>query len=79
MHKTVLAQVADLLLEESSRKAGNVELSQAAIATLLGSSRQTVNEAIGALRDMRAVETAYRSITVLNPSLLAEVVAADRG
>lgn len=76
MHKTVLAQVADLLVEESAKGAGpDLELSQAALATLLGSSRQTVNEAIGTLREMGAVETGYRMISVLDPDKLNEVAA----
>lgn|GEM_PF-618974 len=79
MHKTVLAQVADLLVEESSKNREEIELSQAAIATLLGSSRQTVNEAIGTLRDMGAVKTGYRVISVVDPEKLAEVAAGQRG
>lgn len=75
MHKTVLAQVADLLIEESSKGDAEVELSQAAIATLLGASRQTVNEAIGTLRDLGAVETAYRKIRVVDTDLLVEVAS----
>lgn len=77
MHKTVLAQVADLLVEES-KTTGDVELSQAAIATLLGASRQTVNEAIGTLRDLGAVETEYRRIRVTDDQVLAEVAAGKR-
>lgn len=77
MHKTVLSQVADLLVEESGRNDGAVELSQAAIGALLGASRQTVNEAIGTLRDMGAVETGYRKIKVLDVDLLREVAAGD--
>lgn len=76
MHKTVLAQVADLLVEESAKGGGSdLELSQAALATLLGSSRQTVNEAIGTLREMGAVETGYRMISVLDSEKLNEVAA----
>lgn len=77
MHKTVLAQVADLLHEESS-DGDEVELSQDAIATLLGASRQTVNEALGRLKQLGAVETGYRRITVLDRSLVAQVAAADQ-
>jgi CRP-like cAMP-binding protein len=79
MHKTVLAQVADLLLEEFRRNDGNVELSQSAIATLLGSSRQTVIEAVGSLREMGAIETAYRRVVVVDRTILARVAAGDRG
>ncbi|MGH8916080.1 MAG: Crp/Fnr family transcriptional regulator [Acidimicrobiia bacterium] len=75
MHKTVLAQVADLLVEEAAKSGPDLELSQATIATLLGSSRQTVNEAIGTLRDMSAVKTRYRIISVVDPEKLNEVAA----
>lgn len=78
MHKTVLAQVADLLFEESKKQNGDIELSQSAIATLLGASRQTVNEAIGTLREMGAVETGYRQITVIDPEVLSRVASAKR-
>lgn len=78
MHKTVLAQVADLLIEESAKGSASIELSQAAIATLLGSSRQTVNEAIGTLRDMGAIETGYRMIQVVDEEVLGEVAAGRR-
>lgn len=74
MHKTVLAQVADLLIEES-RENGRVHLSQAALATLLGAARQTVNESLARLRQLGAVETAYRSIKILDRDILAEVAA----
>jgi CRP-like cAMP-binding protein len=79
MHKTVLAQVADLLVEESAKSGADLELSQAAIATLLGSSRQTVNEAIGTLRDMGAVKTAYRTISVIDAEKLNDVAAGHIG
>lgn len=77
MHKTVLAQVADLLHEESKDKE-DVELSQAAIATLLGASRQTVNESLATLKSMDAVETGYRRITVLNREVIAKVASEDQ-
>lgn len=78
MHKTVLAQVADLLHEESKSQS-EVHLSQAAIATLLGASRQTVNESLAVLRDLGAVETGYRRITVIDRSLLADSAANNAG
>jgi CRP-like cAMP-binding protein len=77
MHKTVIAQVADLLVEESLRNNGEIELSQAVIATLLGASRQTVNEALGALREMGSIETGYRKIHVTDVDALTRVAAAD--
>lgn len=78
MHKTVLAQVADLLVEESKKQNGDIELSQSAIATLLGASRQTVNEAIGTLRELGAIETGYRQITVVDPEMLSGVASGAR-
>ena len=76
MHKTVLAQVADLLHEESTEQS-DILLSQAALATLLGASRQTVNESLATLKTMGAVETGYRRITILDRPLLASVAADD--
>lgn len=75
MHKTVLGQVADLLLEEADRT-GEVHLSQSTIATLLGVSRQSVNEALGRLRDQKVVETGYRHIRVLNSERLGIVASS---
>lgn len=72
MHKTVLAQVADLLLEESDRQP-DVNLSQKTIGMLLGVSRQSINEALGRLRDQGVVETGYRTIRVLDPDRLASI------
>jgi CRP-like cAMP-binding protein len=72
IHKTVLSQVADLLLEES-RGTGEVYLSQTTIATLLGVSRQSVNEALGRLKEQQIVETGYRHIRVIDGAKLAVV------
>ncbi|MGH8915436.1 MAG: Crp/Fnr family transcriptional regulator [Acidimicrobiia bacterium] len=72
MHKTVLGQVADLLGEEADRR-GDVHLSQTTLATLLGVSRQSVNEALSRLRDQGAVETGYRHIRVLDPQRLQRI------
>ena len=69
MHKTVLAQVSDLLLEES-RPNGEVRLSQATIAALLGVSRQSVNEALGKLREDGFIETGYRRVVILDETAL---------
>ncbi|MEN8238389.1 MAG: Crp/Fnr family transcriptional regulator [Actinomycetota bacterium] len=65
MNRTVLEQVADLLLEEQDRF-GEVRLSQATIAELLGASRQSVNEALGRLKDTGSIDTGYRRISVLD-------------
>ncbi|MEA1902396.1 MAG: Crp/Fnr family transcriptional regulator [Actinomycetota bacterium] len=75
MHKTVLAQVADLLVEEGERHP-EVNLSQSTIAALLGVSRQSVNEALGRLRDQEIVETGYRSIRILDSDRLDAVAAS---
>jgi CRP-like cAMP-binding protein len=72
MHKTVLAQVADVLAEESQAR-DEVNLSQATIANLLGVSRQSVNEALGRLRDQGLVSTGYRSIKILDPEALQRI------
>lgn len=72
MHKTVLGQVSDLLLEEADDR-GEVHLSQSTIATLLGVSRQSVNEALSRLRDQNVVETGYRHIRVLDGDRLGVV------
>ena len=72
MGRTVKEQVAELLLDEASPK-GLVQLSQTAIATLLGASRQTVNESLSELRRDGAVETGYRRILVKDRSKLSAV------
>ncbi|MGA7097052.1 MAG: Crp/Fnr family transcriptional regulator [Acidimicrobiia bacterium] len=72
MHKTVLGQVADLLGEEADPR-GDVHLSQTTIATLLGVTRQSVNEALGRLRDQNLVETGYRQIRVLDQARLSRI------
>ncbi len=75
MHKTVLSQVADLLGEEADAK-GEVRLSQTTIATLLGVSRQSVNEALGRLREQGAVETGYRQIKVTDLDRLETIATS---
>ncbi len=72
MGRTVKEQVAGMLLDEADAK-GAVRLSQSAIATLLGASRQTVNEALADLRRDAAVETGYRQILVKDRSKLTQV------
>ena len=56
MHRTVKEQVAELLLDEADQF-GEVHLSQGSLATLLGASRQSVNEALSELRRSGAAET----------------------
>lgn len=75
MHRTVKEQVAELLLDEADGY-GEVHLSQSSLATLLGTSRQSVNEALSELRSAGAAETGYRLIKVLDTDALAAV--ADR-
>lgn len=77
MHKTVKAQVADLLCAEASDTA-EVHLSQSAMATLLGASRQSVNEALSELRSIDAIETGYRYVRVLDFDALHAAASADR-
>jgi CRP/FNR family transcriptional regulator, cAMP and macrophage regulator len=74
--KPVLAQVADLILEESQRQP-SVNLSQSTIGALLGVSRQSVNEALGRLRQLGLVKTGYRSIEILNLERLGEVATTE--
>ncbi|MDK1019669.1 MAG: Crp/Fnr family transcriptional regulator [Actinomycetota bacterium] len=70
MNRTVLEKVAGLLLDEQDTF-GEVHLSQAAIAELLGASRQSVNEALARLRANGGVATSYRRITLLDVDVLA--------
>jgi CRP-like cAMP-binding protein len=72
MHRTVREQVAEMLLDEADGY-GEVHLSQASLATLLGASRQSINEALGELRKDGVVDTAYRMVRVLDEGRLAEV------
>jgi CRP-like cAMP-binding protein len=73
LHRTVLEQVAELILDEADRF-GEVRLSQASLANLLGSSRQTVNQALSELREAGAIETGYRVIRVIDREVLNSVV-----
>ena len=61
-----------MLLDEADAY-GEVALSQASLATLLGASRQSVNEALADLRDRGLVETGYRMIRVLDRSGVARI------
>lgn len=76
MHRTVKEQVAELLLDEADPY-GEVQLSQASVATLLGASRQSVNEALADLRDLGFVETGYRMIRVLDRPGVSRVSGRD--
>ena len=72
MHRTVKEQVAEMLLDECDPY-GEVQLSQASLATLLGASRQSVNESLADLREAKLVETGYRMIRVIDRPGLAKV------
>jgi CRP-like cAMP-binding protein len=76
MHKTVLAQVAGLLVNEADDRS-EVGLSQATIATLLGASRQSVNEALRELKRRGQVETGYRLVRLLDVPALKRTAAED--
>jgi CRP-like cAMP-binding protein len=76
MRRTVKQQVAELLLDEADSR-GEVPLSQSVVATLLGASRQTVNEALAELRDAGAADTGYRKIRIVDREALSEI--AGRG
>jgi len=72
MHRTVREQVSELLLDEADQR-GEIHLSQALIADLLGASRQTVNEALKELRDSGAISTGYRLIRIENTAALNHI------
>ena len=74
MNRTVLEQVAGVLLDEQDGY-GEIALSQAALAELLGASRQSVNEALAQLRDQGAIETGYRRVRVIDEQALATISA----
>lgn len=78
MHRTVREQVAEMLLDEADTY-GEVHLSQASLAALLGASRQSVNEALSDLRDAGIVETGYRLVRVLDSGALAAISGRDAG
>lgn len=72
MHRTVKEQVAEALLDEADDRA-EVHLSQASLASLLGASRQTVNEALADLTSAGLTETGYRLIRILDQPRLVEL------
>jgi len=72
MHRTVKEQVSEMLLDESDPY-GEVQLSQSALATLLGASRQSVNESLSDLRSAGLVETGYRLIRITDRAGLAQL------
>jgi CRP-like cAMP-binding protein len=74
MNRTVVEQVAGILVDERNSY-GEVTLSQASIAELLGASRQSVNEALAQLRSSGAIETGYRRITVVDEAALLAIAS----
>jgi CRP-like cAMP-binding protein len=76
MHRTVKEQVAELLLEEAD-SFGEVHLSQSSLATLLGASRQSVNEALSELRAAGAATTGYRLVKVVDREALSALVPGN--
>ena len=72
MHRTVREQVAEMLLDEADGF-GEVHLSQTSLATLLGASRQSINEALSELRKDDLVDTGYRMVRVLDEDRLADI------
>jgi CRP-like cAMP-binding protein len=77
MHRTVREQVAEILLDESDAY-GEVHLSQSSLATLLGASRQSVNEALSELRRDGLADTGYRVMRVTDSDGLAAIVGRIR-
>jgi len=43
------------------------------MATLLGVSRQTVNESIARLKELRAIENGYRLVEILDVEMLTAI------
>lgn len=76
MHRTVKEQVAEMLLDDADAY-GEVHLSQASLATLLGASRQSVNEALSELRRDGFAETGYRVVRVIDARGLAAIAGRD--
>jgi len=76
MHRTVREQVAEILLDESDAY-GEVHLSQSSLATLLGASRQSVNEALSELRRAGLAETGYRVMRVKDRDGLTYIAGSD--
>ena len=73
MHRTVKEQVAEVLLDEADRY-GEIHLSQSSLADLLGASRQSVNEALAALRANGIIETGYRVVRIREEAALRRLI-----
>jgi CRP/FNR family cyclic AMP-dependent transcriptional regulator len=70
MRGSVKEHVAEMVLDEADRY-GDVHLSQASLADLLGASRQSVNQALSELRVSGTVATGYRVISIADRDQLA--------
>lgn len=71
------ARVASLLLHEGED--GEVAMSQARIATLVGAGRPAVNQVLKRFEAEGLVELGYRVARILDPHALAKVVAGSTG
>lgn len=74
LRKSVLARVADLLIEEHETT-GAATLSQQEMARLLGVSRSAVNRAVRALDNEGVISPRYRSVQVLDAKALTRIAA----
>jgi CRP/FNR family transcriptional regulator, cAMP and macrophage regulator len=69
-------QVATLLLDETDGGAGEVALSQATLAELLGASRPAVNKVLKEFEATGALALGYRRIEVREPGTLATLAGS---
>jgi CRP/FNR family transcriptional regulator, cAMP and macrophage regulator len=69
-------QVATLLLDETEGRVGQVALSQATLAELLGASRPAVNKVLKEFEAAEAVRLGYRQIEVREPSTLSTLASS---
>lgn len=72
LSRTARQQVAGALLDTSDDQ-GRVEISQAALASLLGVGRQTINRALAELMSSGYVRTGYRYIEILDRKGLTDL------
>jgi CRP-like cAMP-binding protein len=75
MRGSVKERVAEMVIDDSDRS-GNLHVSQASLEELLGTSRQSVNQALSELRATEAVETGYGVTSVADREAL--LAAAGR-
>lgn len=70
--RRVMGRVANLLLSHD----GSVVLSQAQMATMVGTAREMVNRSLNALADRGVIEVQGQSVIILDREKLEEVVEA---